>query len=186
METEETKPKENEETEVETTEEEKTGEKPVEVSAEEYKRMQSALKAANKESAARRKQIEELQAADDKRKKDELSEIDRLKLEKQEAETKAATAEATLQAERVKNQIYAEASKAQFGEKKQPFEKPEIAYKLLSDEDKAGDVEDALKRLAKENPFLLKQVPAGDGVGSPARGKTKTNEVAANYPRSRY
>lgn len=163
-----------EETEAENAEEEKAGEKPAEVSADEYQKMKSALKAANKEAASRRKQLEEFQAAEDKRKKDELSEIDRLKLEKQEAETKAATAEATLQAERAKNAIYAEASKAQFGDKKQPFEKPEIACKLLSDEDKAGDVVDALKKLAKENPFLLKQVKAGDHVGSPARNKTKT------------
>lgn len=138
---------------------------------------ESARHAKNKEEEAARiqKKLETFQAAEDKRKKDELSELDRLKLEKQEAETKAAAAEATLQTERIKNNIYAEANKPQFGEKKQKFVKPEMAYRLLTDEEKAGDITDALKKLAKENPFLLEQPPAGDGVGSPTRGKPKSN-----------
>lgn len=138
--------------------------------------------AKNKEEEAARvqKKLEKFQADEDARKKAELSEIDRLKLERQEALTKAEQAEAILQAERTKNLIYAEASKPQFGDKKYKFLKPDIAYQLLTDEEKSGDVLEGLKRLAKENDFLLeKPTASGDGVGSPARSKTKSNNSEA-------
>jgi hypothetical protein len=145
--------------EVQQVDEKKTDATPAALSAEELQKKLDEMErhAKNKEEEAARvqKKLEKFQTDEDKRKKDELSEIDRLKLEKQEAETKAINAEATLQTERVRNSIYAEANKPQFGEKKQKFIKPEIAYQLLSDEDKAGDIAEALKKLAKENPFLL-------------------------------
>lgn len=165
--------------------EEGESEKPVTITAEEFKKMQDALRTANKEAAARRKQLDEYQAAEEKRKKDEMSEVERLKLEKQEAESKAAQAEATLKAERVKMEIFAEASKAQFGDKKQKFVKPEIAYQLLTDEQKnGGDIVSALKAMAKDNPFLLEQPPTGDGVGSPKGGKSQSKDEPRVYPNS--
>jgi hypothetical protein len=121
------------------------------------------------------KALLKFQEAEDKRKKDELSEIDRLKLEKREAEDKAEKAATELQIEREKITILAEANKPQFGEKKQKFCNPEIAYKLLTPEDKAKGITEALKELAKENPFLLEQpAQTGDGVGSPKKNNSKS------------
>lgn len=123
------------------------------------------------------KALLKFQEAEDKRKKDELSEIDRLKLEKKEAEEKAVQAQAVLLAERSKFEIIAEATKPQFGDKKQKFINPEIAFRLLGDEDKAKGTLAALNELAKANPFLLEQ-PAnnGDGVGSPKKNASKSLE----------
>lgn len=121
------------------------------------------------------KALLKFQEAEDKRKKDELSEIERLKLEKKEAEEKAAQAESVLLAERSKFEIIAEASKPQFGDKKQKFINPEIAFKLLGDEDKAKGILVALNELAKASPFLLEQpTQSGDGVGSPKKNNSKS------------
>lgn len=50
-------------------------------SKEEFEKLQKALKEANKEAAARRKKLEELEAKEQERAKAEMSEIDRLKAE---------------------------------------------------------------------------------------------------------
>lgn len=52
-------------------------------SKEEFEKLQKALKDANKEAAARRKKLEELEAKEQERAKAEMSEIDRLKAEAQ-------------------------------------------------------------------------------------------------------
>jgi len=127
------------------------------------------------------KALLKFQEAEDKRKKDELSELDRLKLEKQEAETRAQNAANELLAEREKNTIYAEANKAQFGEGKAKFAEPEVAYKLLDPELKEKGILQALQELAKKHPYLLEaaQPSKGDGVGSPAKGKKiNTDDIA--------
>mgnify|MGYP001285114408 CR=1 FL=1 len=161
--------------------EEKAVEKTAPVTTEALQKQLEELQrhAKNKEEEAARvqKKLETFQAAEDKRKKDELGELDRLKLEKKEAEEKATQAQAVLQAERTKYEVLAEAGKAQFGEKKLKFINPEIAFRLLSDEDKAKGIVNALNELAKANPFLL-DLPAanGDGVGSPKKNNQKNSE----------
>jgi hypothetical protein len=141
--------------------------------------------AKNKEEEAARiqKKLENFQAAEDKRKKDELSELDRLKLEKQEAENKATQAQTELQTERERNSILAEANKPQFGDKKLKFISPEIAYKLLTKDDKEKGIVSALQELAKASPFLLETpAVAGDGVGSPRKGiKSSEEQKPPNY-----
>jgi hypothetical protein len=117
------------------------------------------------------------QEAEDKRKKEEMSELDRLKIEKKEAEDKAQKAADELTSEREKNQIFAEASKPQFGDGKLKFAEPEVAYKLLDAEEKAKGILQALTELAKKHPYLLdKPAASGDGVGSPRKNTQKSTE----------
>jgi len=170
-----------EEKKIEETEkvEEKAVEKTAPVTTEALQKQLEELQrhAKNKEEEAARvqKKLEGFQAAEDKRKKDELTELERLKLEKKEAEEKATQAQAVLIAERTKYEVLAEAGKPQFGDKKLKFINPEIAFRLLSDEDKAKGIINALTELAKENPFLLEQPAAnGDGVGSPKKSNQKS------------
>jgi hypothetical protein len=132
--------------------------------------------------------LAKFQEAEDKRKKEEMSELDRLKLEKKEAEDKAQKAADELSTEREKNQIFAEASKPQFGDGKLKFAEPEIAYKLLDAEDKVKGILQALTELAKKHPYLLdKPAASGDGVGSPKKGKKASEgEVLQKLPRVNY
>jgi hypothetical protein len=142
-------------------------------------RLDEEIAKAKKAEAA----LVKFQEAEDKRKKNELSELDRLKLEKQEAENKATQAQTELQTERERNSILAEASKPQFGDKKMKFCNPEIAYRLLTEDDKSKGIVSALQELAKANPFLLETpAVAGDGVGSPRKGiKSSEEQKPPNY-----
>jgi hypothetical protein len=166
--------------------------KPATVTAEDLQKQLDELTrhAKNKEEEAARvqKKLEKYQADEEQRKKDALSEVDRLKLEKQEALDKAATLESKYQAETIKHEIFAEAGKAQFGEtKKQKFIDAETAYALLSKDEIEKGIPQALANLAKSKPFLLESVQAGDGVGSPKAGKSKTvTEEKRNYPIPRF
>lgn len=56
----------------------------------ELEKARAALKAANAEAAARRKKLEAYEAAEEERKKAEMSEIDRLKLEAEQLEAENA------------------------------------------------------------------------------------------------
>jgi hypothetical protein len=139
------------------------------------------------------KALAKFQEAEDKRKKDELSEVERVKLEKTESDQRAEKAEKALTDERIKNAVYAEANKAQFGEKKVKFVSAEVAYKLLDlstieiADGKVKGIDTALKALAKDNPFLLEQADNGDRVGSPRRNGQRQNQSDAkpeyNLPR---
>lgn len=79
-----------ENTNTETVEEVKATETeaPKVVSQEEFEKMQKALKEANKEAAARRKKLEELEAKEKERQDAELSELDKLKKRNVELEEK--------------------------------------------------------------------------------------------------
>ena len=66
---------------------ETTAEK-VEVSKAEFDKMQAALKEANKEAAARRKRLEELESAEAKRKEAEMTETEKAQKRAQELEAK--------------------------------------------------------------------------------------------------
>lgn len=67
--------------EAETVEETAETEKVEAPSKEEFEKLQKALKEANKEAAARRKKLEELEAKEQERAKAEMSEVERLKAE---------------------------------------------------------------------------------------------------------
>ena len=131
---------------------------------------------ANKDAL---KKLADLEAAEKTRREAELSEIDKANAKLTEAAQRAERAEQALTNERVKNAVYAEANKAQYGEKKSKFVDPEIAYKLLDlsrieiDGGKVTGVADLLKALAKDSPFLLEQPSNGDRVGSPRAGGQK-------------
>lgn len=122
------------------------------------------------------KELLKLKAQEEERKKKDLSEVDRLKVEKEQAEHDAAQAKLDLQAEREKNTAIAEASKLQFGsdkDKKQRFIDLEVAYKLLTPEAKEKGIINALTDLAKNSPYLLEVAApsTNKGGGSPTKGK---------------
>lgn len=131
---------------------------------------------ANKDAL---KKLAELETAEKTRREAELSEIDKANVRLTEAAQRAERAEKALTDERVKNAVYAEANKAQYGEKQSKFVSPEIAYKLLDlseieiKDGKPIGIADQLKTLAKNNPFLLEQPSSGDRIGSPSRDLKK-------------
>lgn len=108
--------------------------------------------------------LEKYQADEEKKKLADMTEIERLKAEKTTAETKALQFQKDLETERERNAVITKANDLN-------FQNAEQAYKL-AERDENGKVESgALEKLAKESPYLLKK-NNGDGVGSPAKGKT--------------
>lgn len=67
----------------------------VEISRAEFEKLQAALKEANREAAARRKRLEELEAAEAKRKEAEMTETEKAQKRAQELEAKLKAYELT-------------------------------------------------------------------------------------------
>jgi chromosome segregation ATPase len=140
----------------------------------ELERTRKALKDANREAAERRRRLDELEAAEEDKKRAGLSEMERLKAERSdaakkaaEAERKAEAAEAALIDERINAAVEREAVK-------QNFIYPDIAPSLIDrnrvsiDEEtgRPAGIKEALERLLKEKPELAYAAPSG---GTPPR-----------------
>lgn len=78
----------------------------------ELERMRTALKAANRESAERRKRLEELEAQEEARKTAEMTELERARAEKEAAEQRARDADARVTQTLIRSAFVAEAAKA--------------------------------------------------------------------------
>lgn len=78
----------------------------------ELERVRSALKAANKESADRRKRLEQLEAAEAERTTAAMTETDRLKAEKEAADKRADAAEERAKQTLIRAAFVSEAAKA--------------------------------------------------------------------------
>ena len=137
-------------------------------------RVEKALKDANKESAQRRKRLDELEQAESERAKAAMSETDRLKAEVAEAKQKAA--EAIAEQERVKSEAASQSLKTQILLRASAldFANPEDAYALLDlaelKADEPKTIDDALVKLegrlpkraqAKQAPKVSPTNPSG-------------------------
>ena len=104
--------------------------------AAELERVRLALKAANSESMSRRKRLEELETAEEERKKAELSEIDKAKKAQTEAEAKAQAAEERLRTAMIRNAVVLAASKANFYDPEDAFRLADLASVQIGDDGK--------------------------------------------------
>jgi predicted KAP-like P-loop ATPase len=121
-----------------------------------YEAHTSGLKSAlQKERDARKRQTDEIGAAEAKRRQAELSEVEQLKAKIAESEKAKADAEARVNDALIRHAVEMAANKLK-------FHRPEVAYQLLDlaevsiDEDgKVSGVDEALKKLVKENAYLV-------------------------------
>lgn len=101
----------------------------------------------------------------DKAERDKLDEVERLKLEKQEAENRATQAEQQAQQQQISNAVLAGLTEFKTGDKNLGFRQDAIraALRLVDlseieiDGNEVTGVEEAIKSLAKDHPFLLQQ-----------------------------
>lgn len=168
---------EDETLEDETAAEESTEEPDGEDVQAELKRTRAALKAANAEAAKRRKELKRFEEDEQKRKDAELSESERLQKELAAAQAAQADAEARVNDVLLRSEVERAAVKAGFVD-------PEVAYQLADLSEVEIDEEDgsvsgadkAVKALAKEKPYLLRQpdkpdIDAGTRGGSDGKGQ---------------
>ena len=119
----------------------------------EFQRTKEALKAANAESAARRKELETLRKEKADREQAEMTELERTKLEAATHQAKASEYEKELTA--IKAERAFEKSVQKLGLTFQSETAREDAYKFIDASDPAN-IEKELKRVTTERPYLLK------------------------------
>lgn len=149
---------------------------PTDDTAAELERTRAALKAANAESAKRRKRLEELEAAEQERAQAELSETDRLKKQLEETQAIAAAAQARLNAELIKSAAHTAAVSLQT-----PFASADALSDAVSlgafaeleigSDGKVTGINEAIKALHKARPYLFGQAqPIAPDINAGARG----------------
>jgi len=149
--------------------------------------LRQQLKTVNSESAGRRKKLEEIEAAEAKRKLAELSELDQLKAKLAEQEKARLEAESRANEALIRHAVEMAAATMK-------FHNPEIAYHLLDlaevsigEDGKVAGVEDALKKLIKSNPYLVDAGAAAPETDAGKRGSGKPDPKAqAEEIRRRY
>lgn len=161
--------------------------------AAELERTRAALKQANAESAARRKRLETLEAAEATRAAADLSEADRLKKQLADAQTAATTAQARLNQELIKSAAARAAATLEL-----PFAGSTalddavalgaFADLEIGDDGKVSGMSEAIKALHKARPYLFGQQtqPDAPDINARARGGSSPSKeavIAANKQR---
>ena len=120
--------------------------------------LKSALvkeRALNPEGKKALTKLAELQAADEVRKKAEMTDLQKAQLDKKTADEKAAKLQVDLQTERIKNAVLAVASKANFVDPQDAYAMLDRSELEIGDDGTVSGVENAIKALAKAKPYLV-------------------------------
>jgi hypothetical protein len=143
------------------------GTDPAELAAE-LERTRAALKAANAESAARRKKLEVLEAFNE--------ELDRVKAELATAKTEAEQIKANARQTAIRHAIETAAAGLNFQDPADAITLADLSTVQVADDEngtiRVTGAAEAVKALADKRPYLLK--PAGDALGTPRRQPAKT------------
>ena len=150
--------------------------------AAELERTRKALSDANKEAAKRRKQLEAYEAAEAERKAASMSELEKAQAALAELEKRATDAERGRKAALLKAAVIAKAGTLRFqnAEDAMHFLNPETLE--IGDDGQVPGLEDALKAIAKERPYLLQQT-GGVGATNPGRGNVEGETAAQRRAR---
>lgn len=158
----------------------------------EYARMQTALRAANKEAAERRKKLEAYELAEQQKAEAEMTASQKAEARAAKAEQEAEAARNELQTERLKSAFMSESSKAQFGaDGKGKIVDWEAAFTLVKADpanaglDPAG-VADALKAATKKYPFLVGSMVQGAPPATPPESESNTTTAEKQRQREEY
>ena len=140
--------------------------------AAELEKTRAALKAANAESAARRKKLEAFEAFDD--------ELTRVKKELAEAKAQAEETKARARATAIRHAIETAAAGLNFQDPADAITLADTAAVQVAEDGTVTGAAEAVKALADKRPYLLK--PAGDGLGTPKRQPAQKPPAAEQKP----
>jgi chromosome segregation ATPase len=136
----------------------------------ELEKMRKALKDANKEAADRRKRLDELEAEEKKRKEAELSEVQKLQKQLADAKAAAEAREKEVETLRLRSAVESAATKLAFLNPADAYLLADLSGVEMTSDGKATGVEDALKALLKDRPYLANGSKP-DGKGTPRPGQ---------------
>jgi len=140
--------------------------------AVELEKTRAALKAANAESAARRKKLEAFEAFDD--------ELSRVKAELAQAKADAEQTKAAARAAAIRHAVELAAGNLNFQDPADALTLADLTAVQVDDAGAVTGAAEAVKALAEKRPYLLK--PAGDALGTPRRTPAKTPPAEPQKP----
>lgn len=129
---------------------------------------QKALKAANRESAERRKQLDALAKAEEDRKTAEMTELQKLQQKTEQLEKEKKASEDRLIQTLIRSAIVEKASALNFVDPSDAVALLDKSKLTVDDEGKVDGLDDALKELLKAKPHLVKRAP-GLGPTNPGQ-----------------
>lgn len=126
---------------------------------------QAYVDSLRQESASYRTKNKELEDKEAERVKSELSEVERLKVEKEESDSKVKAAEEALVLERKRNAIISEAGRLKFRDPSDALAHIDLETITLTQEGTAhkGSVEAAVKKVADSKAYLISGPGSADG-----------------------
>lgn len=138
-------------------------------------RIATALKAANREAAERRKKLEALEQAEAKRQQAEMTEAEKAKAAKDELETKYTQLVAQYDGLRLRQAFFDEVARqsvtfASEQARADAYELAELAAVLEGGEVQAKALSEAVKALQRTRPYLFGQAATAPDIGATARG----------------
>jgi len=145
----------------------------------------AALHKANKEAASRRKALEAFEAKEEERRQAEMSELEKAQAKIAELEAERANAQQEITNMRIRTALTAAATQLNFHNPDDAAEM--VDWSGLSVEDgKVEGVEQAVKQLVKDRPYLIKtaaapEIDAAKGGKGKKDGKAKDEGLARAY-----
>ena len=119
--------------------------------------LQDALKKANREAAERRKKLEELEAVEQRKTEAQLSEVEKANKRADEAAAKLEALQASMRDRAIRHAVEIEAARQNFIDPADALALADLASVQYSDDDgKVTGVDTAIKALAKAKPHLVK------------------------------
>jgi hypothetical protein len=138
----------------------------------ELETMRKALKAANSESATRRKKLEEIEAAESERKARDLTEAEKAVKRAELAEQRATQLENQWRTSTIRHAVEMTAGGLNFADPDDAFRLADLAgVEIDATTGKVIGVEDALKALAKAKPHLIKQSTTAGDINAQSGGR---------------
>jgi len=107
------------------------------------------------------KKLKTFEDAEAQRKKDELSDVDKAKLETKEANDKLTAAQEALYNTRIRSAVVLEASRLKFADAGDAYNLADLSGTEIAEDGTVSGVKEALEKLAKEKPYLVKGLEGG-------------------------
>ena len=138
----------------------------------ELEKLRKALAETNRENAKRRKQLEAYEQAEAQRKQESMSELEKAQAALAELEKRAADAERGRKQALLEKAVIAKAGALRFNNAEDAIRFLDPEKLEIGDDGQVIGLEDALKAIAKDRPYLLQQ-PGQVGATNPGRGQVE-------------
>ena len=138
----------------------------------ELEKARKALAETNRENAKRRKQLEAYEQAEAQRKQESMSELEKAQAALAELEKRAADAERGRKQALLEKAVIAKAGALRFNNAEDAIRFLDPEKLEIGDDGQVIGLEDALKAIAKDRPYLLQQ-PGQVGATNPGRGNVE-------------